>query len=404
MWHYVLTRAVSIVACLMAPVSACSASPPTTAVTADTDSSPTDAAMGERAVNTLGASAATVWNERARFLAGLSVPESSPLAGLEQTKLWQDHQKTMDADWTTLGSRLAKMDTWARAELDPRINGQRPLIYLFGGPDALAPILFFPTAASYLLAGLEPVGQVAPPETLDDKTLNEALDGVAYALRTTVRASFFRTNEMKRDLTTKANAAVRGVLPILLLFVARADAAVLEVARIEIDANSGATTRKEEGEADGAGIPAVRLTIQKQGVSTIQTLTYVRIDLSNDALAKTPGFLAFARQYAPGNALLKAASFMLDNSRFSTTRDFLFANAAAMLQDDSGVPFRFFTDNAWDYTCFGQYARPRPPFQRHFQADLATACSSQPVRPLTFLMGYRRAEDTNLFLATKASP
>jgi hypothetical protein len=382
-------------AAVMVSATACSAQ------TTPTTASPTDAAPAQAALTTPAAPASPIWNERARFLAGLPVPATSPLAKLQETQEWKDHRKALDSEWATLGERLERMKTWARAELDPRIDRTRPLVYFFGGPDAVAALTFFPEARSYLLAGLEPVGQVAPPEGVDAKVLDEALDGISYALRTAVRTSFFRTNEMGKDLTAKPKLEIRGVLPILLLFLARSEATVLDVERIEIDPTSGAPAIKAEGVAWGDGIPAVRITIQRAAAKAAQSLTYVRVDLGNDALAKTPGFMTFVRQYAPHNALLKAASFILHDNRFSTPRDFLLENAAAVLQEDSGVPFHFFKKTAWDYTCFGKYARPRPPFQNHVQADLSAACAAQPARPLTFVVGYRRGEDTNLFLGVK---
>jgi hypothetical protein len=346
-------------------------------------------------------SPALSWNDRARFLAGLPVPESSPLAKLEQTPSWKDHQKALDADWATLGARLKKMSAWTRAELDPRIDPTRPLIYLFGGPDLIGAMTFFPEASSYLLAGLEPVGQVSAPEALDSKTLDQALAAIAYALRTTVRTSFFRTNEMGRDLSEKRKLGIRGVLPIMLLFAARSGATVLDVEAIDIDPLSGAVTPRPEGESSAGGIPAVQLEIQRPGAAESQTITYVRADLLNENVAKTPGFFAFARRFSPGNVLLKAASFILEDNNFSVTRDFLLASAVAVLQEDSGIPFRFFKKESWGYTCFGKYVRPRPPFQRHFQADLGAACALEPERPLSFIVGYRRTDDSNLFLAVK---
>jgi len=345
--------------------------------------------------------AGSSWNERARFIAGLAGDPASQVAKLETTKIWKDHRHALDVDWVALTNRLDKMRTWARSELDGRIDPRLPLIYVFGGPDALAAVTLFPQAPSYLLAGLEPVGQASPPEALSQDELDTALDDVAYALRTVVRASFFRTREMKKDLRVTAGQEISGVLPILLLFVARSGYEVLDVERIEIDSASGATSIRPEGVSFGSGIPAVRVKMRHAETGLSQNLTYMSVDLSNESLATKPGLFAFMRQYSPGNALLKAASFILHNNGFSAPRDFLLANAAAVLEEDSGIPFRYLAGNDWEYTCFGKYARPRPPFQKRMQQDLETACAAQPSRPLAFIIGYRRNADSNLLLSVK---
>ncbi len=373
---------------LASPI-ACSAQP-----------TPPPATPGDAAATTPAASS-QAWNDRARFLAGLAVPESSTLAKLEQATEWKQHQKTLDEDWKQLGERLSSMDGWARAQLDGHVDPTLPLVYLFGGPDVITAVTLFPQAKSYLLAGLEPVGQVSSPEALPPKALDEALDALSYALRTTVRTSFFRTNEMGRDLSGKPKQEIKGVLPIVLLFLARAEARVTEVERLEIDAKTGVAAAKPETESFGSGIPAFRVTFQRKGAAAPQTLTYLRADVINDSLAKTPGFATFVKTFTPGNTLLKAASFILHDNNFSTTRELLLEGSAAILQEDSGVPYRFFKKATWETTCFGKYARPRPPFEHEYQADLAAYCNAQPARPLPFIIGYRRTDDTNLFLAVK---
>jgi hypothetical protein len=44
---------------------------------------------------------------------------------------------------------------------------------------------------------------------------------------------------------------------------------------------------------------------------------------------------------------------------------------------------------------------PRDPFERQYQRDLEKACAEQPPRPLPFIIGYRRQNDTFLLLAVK---
>ncbi len=56
-------------------------------------------------------------DEQARFLAGLPVPEDSPLRTLQHGKAWQEHSKATATDWELLEKkRLAPMRAWAGAD------------------------------------------------------------------------------------------------------------------------------------------------------------------------------------------------------------------------------------------------------------------------------------------------
>ncbi|BDG03743.1 hypothetical protein [Anaeromyxobacter oryzae] len=343
------------------------------------------------------ARAASTPDEQARFLAGLPVPAGSPLAKLEEGASWKAHQKAMDDAWAKLSKRLAVMDGWAKAELAPRIQPNAKLLYLFGGPDAVTPLCLYPDAPAYLLAGLEKVGRVPPPEELKPKALENALSGLAEALRTVVPASFFRTDEMGHDLR---GDEIDGVQPILYLFIARSGGKILGAEHIEIDA-TGAAKPKADGEKWGAGTPGVRVRFQREGHAP-QEMIYVRVDLGDAALQKKPGFLTFARAYGNANAFLKAASFILHDNRFSKPRALLVEQSLSVLQDDSGLPFKVFEKGGWELTTFGTYLQPKPPFQRAYQKPLIKLFAAEPARPLPFKIGYRKdADESNLLLAVK---
>jgi hypothetical protein len=347
-----------------------------------------------------GPSAASTIDDQARFLAGLATSAGSPLAPLESTPRWRVHARAMDEDWARLSSRLSSMDGWAARELRPRLAAGRPVLYLFAGPDVVTPITLYPDAPAYVLTGLEPVGRAPPPETLPPGAVADALDGLHGALRSLIPASFFRTDEMGHDLRGKA---IDGVQPIVYLFLARSGARVLSAERIELDALGFARTLAE-GDAWGEGLPGLRVRFVRPGRRE-QELVYVRLDLGNAALARRPGFDAFVARLGPSHALLKAASFILHDGRFSRARDLLLAAADSVLQDDSGVPLRAFKKGEWTFAPYGTYLPPKPPFQRAWQPELARLFAEPHPASLPFTFGYRHgAAETNLLFAVKRAP
>jgi hypothetical protein len=342
---------------------------------------------------------ASTLDDQARFLAGLPVSAGSPLAAWQATKDYRDHVALMNSEWKKLSDRLDRATAWQQAELAPRIQGSRNLIYFFGGPDAVHAVRLFPDAPVYLLAGLEPVGVVEAPERMKFSDVHAAIDGLSYGLRTFVEKSFFRTTEMGKDLQGRG---VKGVLPVLYLMLSRSGATIDATTFFEVDGR-GAASEKLAGQKWGAGVPGVKVVFHFAGKAP-QEMLYVRVNLINDELDKQPGFQAWTRSFGPANTFLKAASFILHDNAFARTRSLLLETSAAVVEDDSGIPYRAYGKGEWDFTCFGKYMAPRDPFEKQHQKDLDKACAELPLKPLPFIIGYRRPSDTFLLLAVKKPP
>ena len=339
---------------------------------------------------------ASTLDEQARFLSGLPVPAGSPLAAWQATSDYRDHVRTMNAEWKKLSDRLEKAAAWQQAELAPRIHGHQNLIYFFGGPDAAHAVKLFPDAPIYLLAGLEPVGTVEPPEKMKFSQVHTAIDGLSYGLRTFVARSFFRTKEMQSDFQ---GHGIKGILPQLYLMLSRSGATIDGTSYFEVDAK-GVANEKAAGEKWGPGVPGVKVKFHFAEKAP-QAMLYVRVNLFNDDLTRQPGFLVWARSFGPANSFLKAASFILHDPNFSKTRNLLLEVSSSVVEEDSGIPYRAFAKGEWDFTCFGKYMAPRDPFERWYQKDLDKACTELPARALPFMIGYRRLNDTFLLVASK---
>src|SRR5689334_20527013 len=95
-------------------------------------------------------------NDVARFLAGMQPSAASPLAAFTRSPSWQRYAKWFDSNWSGVEQKnLSKVRAWAEQHVK---NQRLPLYYMFSGPDYLYADAFFPSAATYLLSGLEPVG------------------------------------------------------------------------------------------------------------------------------------------------------------------------------------------------------------------------------------------------------
>ena len=75
-------------------------------------------------------------NDIARFLAGMPVPENSPLAPLTRDPAWQAHAAFFESEFNKLFQRqLQKLHAWTATNF-PEVTQPTPVaFYMFSGPD-----------------------------------------------------------------------------------------------------------------------------------------------------------------------------------------------------------------------------------------------------------------------------
>jgi hypothetical protein len=111
--------------------------------------------------------------------------------------------------------------------------------------------------------------------------------------------------------------------------------------------------------------------------------------------------MKFSQRQGNGVSLLKAASYLMHEESFSRVRDFLLTHSKVILQDDSGIPRRFFDDQKWSIRYCGQYAGPIDVFKKYWQPDLAHWFAQSAPAPLNFGFGYQwHPSRASLMIAT----
>jgi len=336
-------------------------------------------------------------NDMARFLAGLPVWEGSPLARIQRRSEYAPYRKRMGELWYHYNVTFFEpMRTWSRDTLAPRIDTSLPLVYFFGGPDAVNMLALFPDTPLYLMSGLEPVGQIAEVAEMD--AIGEELTHFRQSVEGVLSYGYFITKDMKEQLD---RAAFRGVLPLLYVAIALTGGDITSTVIFEItkDGRSVATGEGGEGAA-----PAVRVNFRNKS-GTIQTIAYCQANLSNESLAANPAPLKWVLSFGkPNNTYLKSASYLMHEGSFSTVRKFLLDHSQAILQDDSGIPFKAFSPERWSISLFGVYNETLDIFKKYHQPDLLAAFQTGDAQPLPFGTGYKFEKgQSNLLLATRGA-
>jgi hypothetical protein len=345
---------------------------------------------------TLGAHAAdtATVDDTARFLAGLQPSDGSPLAPLTRDPAWQHHAKFFDNAFAQLEQRqLSKVRAWA----DTNLAAPKPtMFYFFSGPDFLYANAFYSKASTYVMAALEPPGSMPDLTKMPRGNINSALGNIEHSLGAVMNFSFFITKHMKTDLHV---GQISGTLPLLFVFMERSGKSIREVTPVTLDEDGKVRTGGEGAKANAPR--GVRILFAgKDGAE--KTLYYFSTDLSNTGV-KNSGFLKFCETLAPGNSLIKSASYLLHSGSFTTARNFLLANSATIIQDDSGIPLGDYNSKKWRFFPFGHYAGPIGEFPGRYQQSYAELFRR--AQPMDFGIGYRwRSHESNLLLSVRLGP
>ena len=314
-------------------------------------------------------------DETAHFLAGM--PVTGVLEPLTHDPAWQEHAQAMNEAWTRKEhQQIWPIRQWMQANAPQYHRSNDTVFYMFSGPDFLYASIFFPLSSNYVLAGLEPLGNVPDLTQVPPEVLRADLISLRNSMNSILRFQYFITKEMRMDL---GRGNVSGTLPILYVFLARLGYTIVDVTHVSS--------------------PAEGVKITFGGGEQPQTLCYFKTDLAGGG---NSAFLRWCAARGPGLSLLKAASFLMHGDGFAGVRNFLLQHSRVIIQDDSGIPLRAFS-KGWKVNCYGRYVPHHEEFEKYHQADLAAIyAQSPPPPPLGFAFGYHwQKDDGLLMLATR---
>jgi hypothetical protein len=332
------------------------------------------------------------WSAAAQWIAGLNSSAFSTALTPEQRAAWDDFSKLSGSDWTNLRKQyLDRIDAWRNRNLGSAPS-REVAFYPFGGPDAANLLTFYPDAHDYIMVGLEPVGCI--PSTITDYTADYFTE-LRRSLSSVVASGFFKTDDMRRDVT---QSDLNGVLPLLLFLVSRSGYSITDVTPIGISPAGVLAPSASLPKVETSGV-AIQFTDPRHGA---RTLRYFALNLENSRLKRKPGTTAYLKGLPDTITLIKAASYLMHKPYFSTIRGTILAKSRVVVEEDSGIPYRYFDPAAWDVRLFGTYSEPIQLFKDWNQDDLKAAYSAPTgVQPLDFAMGYRRRGQSNLLVAVR---
>ena len=342
----------------------------------------------------------TVYDQLASLLSGDDATRFNDT--FAQSDFWKDYKVSIDTPWQRIQTeRLDLIYHWSDTAVKPQINDTSLLFYPFSGPDFLHSYYLFPNANEYIFIAMEKLGTIPALHKSSSEQIKSYLDATNFALRDIYKRSYFITGNMEQDLRKQQ---VDGVLPVLLVFLHKTGHEIYDFGyyRLNNDAKTFTEIQKPTNTLDQ--VECIRFLILKKGDNKLKTFTYFYADISDSGFAKSKVLKTYLDNMRACNAFIKSASYLSHYGTFSNIRDLVLLKSDAVLEDDTGIPYRYFTSDKWNHNFFGVYVKPIADFPNSYlyQKDLAAAYDSAGPRPLPFSLGYHwRTGEQNWLLFVK---
>jgi hypothetical protein len=297
--------------------------------------------------------------------------------------------------WNTYQKeRIEPLTQFAKQQLDSVLPASKTVFYPFSGPDILYPMLFFPNKDRYVLVGLEPVGSL--PDFREDSVVMY-YDQLYNSLNAILKFSFFRTESMQEDLH---NEDLDGTIHVLLLFLKRMNHKIVAIQRFGID--SAGQKMLSTIQSPPLDAPVQGLKIDFIGANNqLQTLEYVSANIADYSLNAKKGLKNYLNAIEHPITYLKGASYLLHKPTFKGMRELILNKSDAVVEDDSGVPVKYFMNDDWSLRLYGSYSKPISMFAKHYQSDLDSLYKTRGAMNLKFGLGYNYKDKNSNFLVAR---
>jgi hypothetical protein len=297
-------------------------------------------------------------------------------------------------------SRLSPITTWNQTALKRNAKSDTTSVfYPFSGGDFLHVNSLYPNANHYVMMAQESVGSIPDLSKMDKVKTKEYIKAADFILRDIYAKSYFITMNMIKD--TKSSP-VNGMLPVLLWSVSKTGHTVTAVEELKVDDNGMKSyTPFKVGENTAK---AVRITFGNPDKGILKTLTYYSCDISNSGIEKDKALAASLKGIPPSNCFVKSASYLMHYETFTTIRNTVLDKAIYLVQDDTGIPYKYFEKSKFKMELYGNYVKPVSDFSANlYQKDMVEAYKTKEfMGALPFSLGYHwQTKDQNQMIAIK---
>lgn len=336
-------------------------------------------------------------NQTARIIAGMSTPTDTLYQAVRESQHWKSYAKESASVWQAYDERSKNLYQWVDNEVLPNTATLKTVFYPFSGPDFLYGNLIFPNAETIYMLGLEDIGSVPDFSKITTEEIDEYIAFYKRSISEVLEGSFYHTNNMKNYLH---NAKIDGVTPVLMLFLAQRGKQISAVNFIIIDKEGTMQTVENDAAFKKTTARGVEIKYYNGADDIERKIYFFTGNVADGGLGENPAYDKFYRSLRPEGAFIKSATYLMHKSYFSVIRNVLLDNCKVIIQDDSGIAYKYYDPKSWNIQLYGTYRQPINLFSNLYEEDLFRAYKeSTTVKPINFRIGY--SNPSNVRIATK---
>jgi hypothetical protein len=223
------------------------------------------------------------------------------------------------------------------------------------------------------------------------------------SLRDYCNKSYFITKNMITDFK---NDTLPGVTPLIATFLIKEKFKLISIKNFKLLKGGIKAYYSPDSTAQlkDTSTIGVEINYTKNNKDTLK-IDYLSFNAQDNSLKSHSEITDFFEREIPLQTVsyLKSASYLLHYDEFSIIRNIVLKKSKSVLQDDTGIAYRFFNNKEWKFNLWGVYEKPIKDFSGVFQKDLDSMYKSVTnIKTLPFSMGYHYNNgNQNLILAER---
>lgn len=317
-------------------------------------------------------------------------PASGLPAPVRDNLKWNIYTKEVENNWAEYTKKIGEpMVNWAKQHISTTDD---TVFYPFSGPDFTTVYQLFPNAKRYVMVAMQHAGRPMDLGAHSPLITDQSLEQLTSAWKLYGVYGFFVTEYLERYYY--ASQGKIGASTFLAIFLKLQGFEIESVQPIKVAANGDV----EVISSDTPLWNSVRFQATKNGQPIV--LDYLRMDLSNEGLQKSPENFTFVQRMSAHPTLFKAASHLPQNSNFNMIAKSVLDHSPLVVQDETGLNYTALSQQ-FNSTLFGKFVVAHQAFQ-NYHVDLARAYAQrQDVQPLNFRVGYYKDGNYVLMVARR---
>lgn len=327
-------------------------------------------------------------HDRALLLAGMPVSDAfaaqPEIKALLNRPYYMQHRMKMDAFWKSVETqRISRIAPWREQYIGSKVKNKTALYPLSGG-DILNFSLIYPQAERYVMIAMEKPGDVPDPLALTDAQFKGGLLSVQQMLGNIAQTGYFFSRLMNQYMNPE-QYGIHGTMPTVSIFLVRLGHTLESVEKTCVD-DAGKLTTKTDG---ACRLPGYRLRFRDGKSGIHKELIYISARIEDSLFSPDIPEGKFFRSLGKSSVMMKAAVYLLHSPKYRQAAQYVLDHADVVIQDDSGLPYRYFEESAWNTELYGAFVGPPHMSGIEFypQPDLVKAFREK-AGPLPFEFGY----------------